>query len=59
MNTTKRFVFGILSSVLLAVGLVRAADSLDPVNASLPPVDIEITDSTPDSSSVCDYSDER
>jgi hypothetical protein len=58
MNTTKRFVFGILSSVLLAVGLVRAADSIDPVNASLPPVDAAITESSPDSSTLCDYSDE-
>jgi hypothetical protein len=38
MNTTKRLVLGFLSSLLLAVGFVRAADSLDPVlsNSSVP-----------------------
>lgn len=35
MNTTKRFIYGILSSALLAVGLVRAADLFDPMNLSL------------------------
>jgi hypothetical protein len=36
MNTTKRFLFGFLSSALLAVGLARAADILDPMSRSLP-----------------------
>ena len=31
MKTTKRLVLGVVSSLLLAVGFVRAADSLDPV----------------------------
>jgi hypothetical protein len=31
MKTTKRLVLGFLSSLLLAAGFVRAADSLDPV----------------------------
>jgi hypothetical protein len=31
MKNTKRFVLGLVSSLLLAVGFVRAADSLDPV----------------------------
>lgn len=31
MKTTKRLVFGLLSSLLLAVGFVRAADRFDPV----------------------------
>jgi hypothetical protein len=31
MKNTKRLVFGLISSLLLAVGFVRAADSLDPV----------------------------
>ncbi len=31
MKTSKRLVFGLLSSLLLAVGFVRAADRLDPV----------------------------
>lgn len=32
MKTSKRLVFGLLSSLLLAVGFVRAADRLDPMN---------------------------
>lgn len=31
MKAIKRFVFGIFSSLLLAAGLLRAADSLDPM----------------------------
>ena len=31
MKTTKRLALGFLSSLLLAAGFVRAADSLDPV----------------------------
>ena len=31
MKNTKRLVYGILSSLLLAVGFVRMADKLDPV----------------------------
>jgi hypothetical protein len=36
MKTTKRFVLGLISSLLLAVGFVRAADSLDPVLQNSP-----------------------
>jgi len=38
MNTTKRYLLGLVSSLLLAVGLVRAADRLDPMvgNISVP-----------------------
>lgn len=35
MNTNKRFVFGLLSALLLAVGFVRAADQMDPMNRIL------------------------
>lgn len=35
MNTTKRLVFGVLASLLLAVGFAKAADRLDPVSRSL------------------------
>ena len=31
MNTIKRLVLGLISSLLLAVGFVRAADRLDPM----------------------------
>ncbi|MEO7347000.1 MAG: hypothetical protein ABIZ49_08250 [Opitutaceae bacterium] len=30
MNTKKRFLFGLVSSLFLVVGLVRAADRFDP-----------------------------
>jgi hypothetical protein len=35
MNSTKRLVFGVISSLLLAAGFVRAADRLDPMTNSL------------------------
>lgn len=42
MHSSKRLVFGILSSLLLAVGFVRAADRLDPMSQSLRPSMSEI-----------------
>ncbi|HEX2852134.1 MAG TPA: hypothetical protein VHO24_02770 [Opitutaceae bacterium] len=35
MNTTKRLVFGVLASLLLAVGFANAADRLDPMSANI------------------------
>jgi hypothetical protein len=35
MNSIKRLVFGVISSLLLAAGFVRAADRLDPMTNSL------------------------
>jgi hypothetical protein len=35
MNSIKRLVFGLASSLLLAAGFMRAADRLDPMNNSL------------------------
>jgi len=35
MNTTKRFLFGVLSSLLLAAGFARAADGFDPMTKTL------------------------
>ena len=35
MNSIQRLVSGAISSLLLAIGLVRAADRLDPMNNSL------------------------
>jgi hypothetical protein len=35
MPKTKRFLFGVLSSLLLAAGFVRAADNLDPMSKAL------------------------
>lgn len=41
MKTSKRFLFGVLSSLLLAVGFAHAADRIDPMNtkASLSSID--------------------
>jgi len=44
---------GILSSALLAVGLVRAADRLDPMSNSLPPSQASVSDVAPDSETDC------
>lgn len=35
MNSIKRLVLGVISTLLLAAGFVRAADRLDPMNNSL------------------------
>lgn len=35
MKTTTRFLYGIVSSLLLAAGFVRAADSWDPMSRDL------------------------
>ena len=35
MNSTKRLIFGVVSTLLLAVGFVRAADRLDPMSQGL------------------------
>lgn len=35
MNKTKRFFYGVLSSLLLAAGFARAADGLDPMTKTL------------------------
>lgn len=35
MNSIKRLIFGVVSTLLLAAGLARAADRLDPMSQSL------------------------
>jgi hypothetical protein len=35
MNKTKRFLFGVLSSLLLAAGFARTADGLDPITQGI------------------------
>jgi hypothetical protein len=47
-NSTKRFALGFLSSLLLAVGLARAADLLDPLTLSLPATQAAATGTAPD-----------
>jgi hypothetical protein len=53
MKSIVRFLLGIGSSALLAVGLVRAADHLDPMNQSLPAVGSTTTGSAPTCSNEC------
>jgi hypothetical protein len=53
MKTAKRFILGAISSLFLAVGLVRAADQLDPLSRSLS-VDAAVNGSAPDSTAPCD-----
>lgn len=49
MKNTKRFILGVLSSVLLAVGFVQAAEKLDPVSND---VTAEVVGSAPDSATL-------
>jgi hypothetical protein len=61
MNSTKRLVFGLVSTFLLAAGLARAADRFDPMSQSLRPVagDMVLSDGTgaPPCSMPCDSGD--
>lgn len=56
MKNLKRLVFGVLSSLLLAVGFVQAADHLDPMSRSLStnPENV-VTSSAPDCGGNCDF----
>jgi hypothetical protein len=58
MKNLKRLVFGVLSSLLLAVGFVQAADHLDPMSRSLS-VNQEnsVSSTAPDCSGLCDVVD--
>jgi hypothetical protein len=56
-NTIKRFVFGIFSTALLAVGLVRAADQFDPMTLSVSAPDALVKGTAPDTSNECDILD--
>ena len=59
MNTTKRFVFGVLSSLLFSAGFVNAADRLDPMSQALPPSDSNTKmAATQDSGTFCHFTNE-
>jgi hypothetical protein len=60
MKNLKRLVFGVLSSLLLTVGFVRAADQLDPMSKSLS-VNQEnsVTSSAPSCGDLCDFYDKN
>ena len=58
MKTLNRLVLGVLSSLLLAAGFVRAADQMDPISRSLPKNEGSMVTSTaPDCSQNCDVAD--
>jgi hypothetical protein len=54
MNHSKRLLFGALSSLLLAVGFVRAADRFDPVTNDLTSKAGQQLYGTPDCTQLCD-----
>ena len=58
MNKLKRLMFGVLSSLLLAVGFVQAANHLDPMSRTLG-VNSEnsVAATAPDCTSYCDVHD--
>jgi len=58
MKNLKRFVLGVLSSLLFTVGFARVADQLDPMSQNLPDNDTAIS-STPDCTSLCDIHDSK
>lgn len=53
MKAIIRFLLGVASSALLAAGLFRAADHLDPMTQSLPAVGASTTGSAPTCGSEC------
>jgi hypothetical protein len=53
MNNIKRWVFGFVSSLLLAAGFVRAAGSIDPVSAELSVNTDQNVVGAPECGSVC------
>jgi hypothetical protein len=54
MNHSKRLLFGALSSLLLAVGFVRAADRFDPVTNDLTSKAGQQLYGSPDCTQLCD-----
>ena len=57
MKKMTRFMLGALSSLLLAVGLARAADRLDPIRLNTESASDSTLSSTPDSGTWCDIVD--
>lgn len=57
MKNNKRWFLGFCSTLLLAVGLVRAADTLDPINQDLTSNDSAVYPS-PNTTNPCDFADE-
>jgi hypothetical protein len=55
VKTLRRLLFGLLSSLFLAVGLVRAASTLDPVKSARPPSPTEVRGFTVPCMLPCDF----
>lgn len=55
MKNTKRLVLAVISSLLLAVGFVRAAEKLDPIAKSASEIVLEIA---PDCGTSCGIADD-
>lgn len=53
MKATTRFLLGVVSSALFAVGFARIANQLDPMTLSLPGVNESIDGSAPHTTSEC------
>jgi hypothetical protein len=58
MKNIKRWAFGLISSLFLAVGLVRAADALDTVTRELTASDQGALSAAPDCTQYCDIADD-
>jgi hypothetical protein len=56
MKKIARFVLGVLSSLLLAAGLARAADKVDPVSLTNSATDSVLT-GAPECTTLCDIVD--
>lgn len=53
MKSFKRLILGFLSSALFAVGLVRAADSMDPMSHSQSADFSNVQTMAPDTNDIC------
>ena len=53
MKATKRFLFGVVSSALFAVGFARVANHLDPLSLGLRGVDMAATGAAPSCATEC------
>ena len=54
MKTTQRLVLGIVSSLLFAVGFVRAAERFDPISANVVTQADQATTAAADCGGLCD-----
>lgn len=59
MKNTLRFVLGLTSTALLAMGLARAADRLDPINQNLPATGAALSGTAPNCTTECFFTGPR